>query len=119
PTPPSADEIEAMIGLLGIEALLARKPATLSGGERQRVALGRAMLAKPRILLLDEPLAALDIARKNEILPFLERVRDASDIPILYVSHALDEIIRLADRVVIVERGCVTADGTIFEVMAR
>jgi molybdate transport system ATP-binding protein len=103
---PSLDEV---VALLGIEQLLARKPRTLSGGERQRVAIGRALLANPVALLLDEPLASLDEARKEEILPYLERLVAEAKIPILYVSHAREEIERLADLVVQIDNGRVTS----------
>jgi molybdate transport system ATP-binding protein len=98
----SLDEISA---LLGITPLLDRSPATLSGGEKQRVAIGRAILASPRLLLMDEPLASLDEARRVETLPYLERLRDELNIPIVYVSHSFDEVDRLADEVVRLERG--------------
>ncbi len=91
--------------LLKITPLLARRPATLSGGEKQRVALGRALMARPRLLLMDEPLSALDQAIKAEILPDLERIRDVEGIPILYVSHSVAEIARLATRVITLDRG--------------
>lgn len=97
--------------LLGISDLLARRPGALSGGERQRVALGRAILSNPRLLLMDEPLAALDEARKAEILPYLERLRDEIGLPILYVSHSVAEIARLATTVVLIDAGRVTATG--------
>lgn len=103
---------EHIIALLGIEALLARRPAALSGGEKQRVAIGRALLAQPRILLMDEPLAALDAPRRREILPYLERLRDDLRLPIVYVSHALDEVLRLANRMAIIDGGRVAALGT-------
>ena len=107
-----------VIALLGLAALLARAPATLSGGEKQRVALGRALLSGPRMLLMDEPLASLDAARKDEILPYLEQLRDgALRLPILYVSHALDEITRLADRLVVLRNGQVAAQGPLRDVM--
>ena len=109
---------EPVVEVLGIGHLLDRAPATLSGGERQRVAIGRAMLASPRLLLMDEPLASLDAARRHEILPFIERLRDEFDIAILYVSHAVDEVARLAARVVRIEDGRVTAIGTPAEVLA-
>lgn len=111
--------VDDVVGLLGIGHLLGRRPAGLSGGERQRVAIGRALLARPRLLLMDEPLAALDDARKAEILPFLERLRDRGGVPILYVSHALPEIVRLADRVVVLEAGRVVASGPVDELSAR
>ena len=98
-----------VIRLLGIDHLLARRPATLSGGEKQRVAIGRALLTSPELLLMDEPLAALDTARKAELLPFIARLGDEYTVPILYVSHAWDEIVALADTLLIVGEGRVTA----------
>lgn len=100
-----------VVEMLGIGALLTRRTAALSGGERQRVALGRALLSNPRLLLMDEPLAALDEARKAEILPYLERLRDHAGLPILYVSHAPSEVARLATTVVLIEGGRVVAAG--------
>src|SRR5215469_15044005 len=111
-------EIGRVIRLLGLEPLLKRAPKNLSGGEKSRVALGRALLATPDILLLDEPLANLDVARRAEILPWLERLRDIARIPIFYVSHSLDEVARLADRVVLLEKGRVKAEGSVFELLA-
>lgn len=107
------DEIafDAVISTLDIAALLPRRPPQLSGGEKQRVALGRALLANPALLLMDEPLASLDMARKIEILPLIENVRDAFGIPILYVSHALEEVARLANTVVVLDAGRVVACG--------
>ena len=105
--------------LLGIGALLARRPHTLSGGERQRVAIGRALLAQPHLLLMDEPLASLDAARKAEILPYLTRLKTALRLPVLYVTHALDEATRLADSMVLLEAGRVVGSGTLSEVAAR
>ncbi|MCU0946117.1 MAG: molybdenum ABC transporter ATP-binding protein [Rubritepida sp.] len=102
-----------VVEMLGIGALLARRPHTLSGGERQRVAVGRALLAQPRLLLMDEPLASLDAARKAEVLPFLERLRDEIRLPILYVSHDWAEVARLADTLVLVEQGRARAAGPI------
>lgn len=102
---------EQITDMLGIAHLLHRRPAALSGGERQRVALGRAILSNPRMLLLDEPLAALDEARKTEILPYLERLRDDLGLPILYVSHSAAEIARLATTIVLVDQGRVIASG--------
>ena len=116
---PGGGSIDAVVGLLGLEPLLGRKPRTLSGGERSRVALGRALLMAPRALLLDEPLAALDAARKAEILPYLERLVAETKIPMLYVSHALDEVARLADRMVVLNQGRVVAEGSLFDVTAR
>ena len=112
------DEIARIVRLLGLEQLLARAPRFLSGGEKSRVALGRALLSSPDTLLLDEPLASLDAARRAEILPWLERLRDIARIPIFYVSHSLDEVARLADRVVLLERGRVKAEGSVFELLA-
>ncbi len=107
-----------MVNLLGISKLLERRPETLSGGEKQRVAIGRALLSNPRILLMDEPLAALDEARKAEILPYLERMRDELDIPILYVSHAVPEVARLATTLVAISAGRVVRAGPAAEVLA-
>ncbi len=112
-------EIDHVIALLGLDHLLARAPRTLSGGERQRVALGRALLSSPRLLLLDEPLAALDHARKQEILPYLERIRDEARTPMLYVSHAIDEVTRLADRMIVLNEGTIAAEGSVFDITAR
>lgn len=109
---------ERVCDLLGIGHLLSRRPGALSGGERQRVALGRAILSNPRILLMDEPLAALDSARKAEIVPYLERLRDETRLPILYVSHSAAEIARLATTVVLIEDGSVTASGPAAQVLA-
>ena len=98
---PGSVRFDEVVGLLGIDALLTRRPHTLSGGERQRVAIGRALLAQPNLLLMDEPLVGLDAARKAEILPYLTRLKTALSLPILYVTHALDEAVQLADRVVV------------------
>ena len=111
-------EPDAVVAVLGIGHLLARRPATLSGGERQRVAIGRALLTSPDLLLMDEPLAALDDDRKLEILPFIEHLRDAFSIPILYVSHSVEEVARLAATVVRMDKGRVAAIGTPAEVLA-
>ncbi len=116
---PRADRtiaFDAVVETLGIGALLARRPASLSGGERQRVAIGRALLACPRLLLFDEPFAALDRQRKLEILPLIERLRDEFGVPIIYVSHALEEVVRLASTVVVLEAGRMTAHGSAAEV---
>ncbi|WP_353210998.1 molybdenum ABC transporter ATP-binding protein [Rhodovarius sp.] len=110
---------EEVVALLGLEHVLARRPGRLSGGERQRVALGRALLARPRLLLMDEPLAALDAARRAEVLPFLARLRDAAAIPILYVTHALDEVDALADQMVLLAEGRVLAQGPVEALAAR
>ena len=108
-----------VVELLGLGALLHRKPRTLSGGEKQRVAIGRALLAQPRILLMDEPLASLDIPRKTEILDYVERLRDELNIPIVYVSHSVAEISRLADTVVVLSDGKCLAVGDVDDVMGR
>ena len=108
-----------VVALLGLETLLERTPNSLSGGEKQRVALGRALLRKPRMLLMDEPLASLDGPRKQDILPYLERLRDGPlGLPILYVSHAVDEVARLADSLVLLQDGAVRAQGPLFDVMS-
>jgi molybdate transport system ATP-binding protein len=104
-------DMDGIVELLGIGHLLARRPASLSGGERSRVAIGRALLASPRLLLLDEPLANLDEARRAEILPYLERLRDVAKVPILFVSHAVGEVARLANNVVLLEQGRVVSVG--------
>jgi molybdate transport system ATP-binding protein len=104
-------ETDRVVKLLEIEALLRRRPGRLSGGERQRVAIGRALLMKPRLLLLDEPLASLDRARKLEILPYLARLRDEAKVPMIYVSHQAGEIQRIASQVVRIEDGQVLASG--------
>ncbi len=100
-----------VVSLLGLEALLGRRPHQLSGGERQRVAIGRALLAQPRLLLLDEPLASLDTARREEVLPYLERLRDRFAIPMVFVSHQFDEVLRLATHLVVLDGGRVLAGG--------
>jgi len=102
-----------VVALLGLEGLLQRRPAMLSGGEKQRVALGRALLARPRLLLMDEPLAALDAARRDEVLPFLARLAGATAVPILYVTHSLEEVDRLADTMVLMQDGRVVANGPV------
>ena len=108
-----------VIELLGLESLLQRRPANLSGGEKQRVAIGRALLAQPRILLMDEPLASLDVPRRTEVLDYIERLRREVDIPIVYVSHSVPEITRLADTVVVLSEGRCLACGPVEEVMGR
>jgi len=108
-----AQAFDHVVALLDIGHLLARRPGKLSGGERQRVAVGRALLMRPRLLLLDEPLASLDAARKGEILPYLERLRDEARVPMIYVSHDAGEVKRIASRVVMLDQGCVTAAGGI------
>lgn len=103
--------LDDVVAALDLGPLMARSPAALSGGERQRVAIGRALLTAPKILLMDEPLAALDEARKSEILPYLERLRDSGRVPVLYVSHSMAEVARLATDVVLIEAGRITASG--------
>lgn len=112
-------EFDQVVELLGIEHLLARRPAKLSGGEKQRVAIGRALLANPSLLLMDEPLASLDEARKAEVLPFIARLSRELSIPIIYVSHSLDEILNLADMMVLLDSGRTIAAGSIEDVMNR
>jgi len=109
--------LEHIAQLLGIEHLLTRKTAHLSGGEKQRVAIGRALLSNPKLLLMDEPLSALDHKTKNEVLPYLERLPKELSIPIIYVTHALSEVERLADHLVIIEKGRVIAEGDVHELM--
>ncbi|MEQ8391922.1 MAG: molybdenum ABC transporter ATP-binding protein [Thalassospira sp.] len=113
------DEQDAIIDMLGLAPLLDRRPNKLSGGEKQRVALGRALLANPDILLLDEPLSALDHARKEEILPHFEWLRDHRKLPILYVTHSIDEVARLADNMVVIDNGKTLASGSVFEMLGR
>ncbi|MGQ0455796.1 MAG: molybdenum ABC transporter ATP-binding protein [Hyphomicrobium sp.] len=111
PRAETAVAFDHVVEALGIDALLERRPARLSGGEKQRVALARALLASPRLLLMDEPLAGLENARRQEILPLIERMRDDFKIPIIYVTHARDEVLRLAAKVVVIDAGRVTAQG--------
>nr|WP_239024399.1 molybdenum ABC transporter ATP-binding protein [Ramlibacter humi] len=110
---------EQVVELLGIAHLLDRDPAGLSGGERQRVAIARALATHPKLLLLDEPLAAIDPARRREVLPWLENLRDALGLPMLYVTHSADEMARLADTLVLMEAGRAVASGPLTEVLAR
>jgi molybdate transport system ATP-binding protein len=114
-----AAALEAAVDLLGIAPLLRRRVQQLSGGERQRVAIARALVTEPRVLLLDEPMASLDAARKQEILPWLERLRDELAIPMLYVSHSADEVARLASTLVVLEAGRVQAAGPVEQVFAE
>jgi molybdate transport system ATP-binding protein len=111
--------LDQAVALLGIDHLLQRKPDSLSGGERQRVGIARALAVSPEILLMDEPLAALDLKRKQEILPYLERLHDQLDIPVIYVSHAPDEVARLADHLVVLDAGRVITAGPLAETLAR
>ena len=112
-------DFDQVVALLDLAKLLARSPHSLSGGEKQRVAIGRALLASPRVLLMDEPLASLDAGRRGEILYYIERLRDEVRIPIVYVSHAIEEVVRLADTVVLVSEGAVAAAGPLREIMGR
>lgn len=112
-------EFDQAVEWLGLAHLLERMPQKLSGGERQRVAIARALLTSPKLLLMDEPLSALDQTSKREILPYLERLRDILSIPILYVSHSVAEVARLADHVVMLDRGKVTASGSLQQTLAR
>ena len=114
----TAAQLDEIISLLGLGTLLRRRPAQLSGGERQRVAIARALATRPALLLLDEPLAALDQARRQEILPWLERLRDELHVPMLYVTHSADEMARLADHLVVLARGQVLASGPTAEVLS-
>ena len=116
--PPSA-HLDDVVELLGIRPLLDRRPGRLSGGEKQRVAIGRALLARPQLLLMDEPLASLDTRRKDEIFPYLERLRDQANVPIVYVSHSVAEVTRLATTIVLISDGQVRAVGPVQEIMGR
>ena len=111
--------MDQAVTLLDVGPLLPRRPGRLSGGERQRVAMARALLTSPGLLLLDEPLAALDLKRRHEILPYLERLRAELSIPMLYVSHSPDEVARLADHLVVLDEGSVVASGSLAETLAR
>jgi molybdate transport system ATP-binding protein len=113
----AAGDFGSVVELLGIGHLLERRPDSLSGGEKQRVAVGRALLARPRLLLMDEPLASLDEQRRAEILPYIERLRDGAGVPILYVSHSVAEVARLATTVVILAEGRVTAVGPVLDIL--
>ena len=111
--------VEQVLDLLNIRHLLERRPGALSGGEKQRVAIGRALLTSPHLLLMDEPLASLDESLKEEILPFIERLRDEAQVPIVYVSHSLSEVARLATTVVLIKDGHVVGVGPPTEVLGR
>ena len=108
-----------MIDLLGIATLLNRKPPSLSGGERQRVGIARALAVNPQLLLMDEPLAALDLPRKQEILPYLERLHRELKLPVLYVTHSPDEVVRLAHHIVVVDAGRVVSSGSVVDTLSR
>lgn len=111
-------EVDHVIDMLGLGELLDRRPAALSGGEKQRVAIGRALLSSPRLLLMDEPLAALDDTRKAEILPYIERIRDEAQVPVLYVSHAIAEVARLATSVAVLHSGSLVRCGPVADVLS-
>lgn len=113
----SAISRDDIIALLGLEALVTRRPHHLSGGEAQRVAIGRALLSNPRLLLMDEPLSSLDPRRRHDILPFIDALHRRLDLPIIYVSHNIDEITRLADRVIVLHAGKVAAAGNVADVL--
>jgi molybdate transport system ATP-binding protein len=113
------ETLEEAVELLGIRSLLDRRPTQLSGGERQRVAIARALATRPKLLLLDEPLASIDQPRRREIMPWLERLRDQLAIPMLYVTHSVDELSRLADHVVVLEKGRAASMGSVSEALAR
>jgi molybdate transport system ATP-binding protein len=116
-SPDPQASLQQAIALLGIEHLLQRRTQALSGGERQRVAIARAWASQPRLLLLDEPLSAVDAARRQDILPWLERLRDEAQMPMLYVTHSVDELARLADEVVVLNQGQVQAQGPVSQMM--
>ena len=116
---PQHTPLDAAVALLGLEALLSRKPEQLSGGERQRVAIARALCTQPQLLLLDEPLASLDPARRQDILPWLERLRRELHIPMLYVTHSAEEMVRLADTLVVLQAGRVLQAGPVAAVLAQ
>ena len=119
---PKTEQIESLqrvVELLGLNALLKRYPVQLSGGEKQRVAIGRALLNNPRLLLMDEPMASLDRAHKKEIIPYLECLHRSISIPIIYVTHDPEELVRIADHLILIEAGRLTAQGALAEMMAR
>lgn len=120
-TPPSAQKIpfDEVVELLNLSPLLQRLPSQLSGGQRQRIAIGRALLSNPRLLLMDEPLASLDLQSKADILPYLDRLHEQLQIPILYVSHSPDEVVRIADRMLLLDEGRILASGPVNELMTR
>lgn len=114
-----AETFDRVVTLLGLSSVLQRHPGKLSGGEKQRVTIGRALLSNPRILLMDEPLASLDAARKSEILPYIECLRDDFNLPVVYVSHALEEVVRLADTLALISDGKIAAQGRVEDLMGR
>jgi len=117
--PPGPIRFDEVVEVLGVGHLLDRRPRALSGGERQRVGLGRALLSQPSLLLMDEPLASLDAARRAEILPFFHRIRSGFGVPILYVTHSLAEAVQLGDRMAVMREGRVVAQGPLAEIMSR
>ncbi|MGH8720725.1 MAG: molybdenum ABC transporter ATP-binding protein, partial [Burkholderiales bacterium] len=119
PAPSRKATFEQTVAMLDLAPLLDRRPSGLSGGERQRVAIGRAVLSSPRLLLMDEPIASLDASRKGEVLYYIERLRDQSGIPIFYVSHAIDEVVRLADTMAVMSGGKVLAFGGVAALASR
>ena len=112
-------DVADIVGLLGLEGLLERRPDSLSGGEAQRVAIARALLRSPRFVLMDEPLASLDRARRDEILPFLDRLHSSLDLPIIYVSHSIDEVTRLCDHLLVMDGGQIVANGGLQQVLLQ
>jgi len=112
-------DFASVVGALDLANLLPRRPTSLSGGERQRVAIGRTLLTRPRLLLMDEPLAALDMQRKAEILPYIERLPEAFGVPVIYVTHAIDEVARLAQKMIVLTAGRKVADGPVTEILER
>ena len=114
----TAGNLDEVVRMLGIESLLSRRPNSLSGGEKQRVALARAFVSQPKLMLMDEPLAALDAPRKDEILPYLERLRDRADMPIIYVSHSVAEVARLADDMIVLQAGKIVMSGPTEDVLS-
>ncbi len=119
PSPINNGNYRQIIDLMGLGNLLEQYPDQLSGGERQRVAIARALVIEPELLLMDEPLASLDVKRKHEILPYLESVHDSLDVPIIYVTHSVDEVARLADHLVVLEEGAVVASGALSDVLSN
>lgn len=115
----STTELDQVIDLLGIRSLLDRRPHALSGGERQRVGIARALAVRPKLLLMDEPLAALDHRRKQEILPYLDRLQQSLEIPVIYVTHAAEEVARLASHIVVLEQGKVVTSGPLVDTLSR
>ncbi|GAB3106808.1 molybdenum ABC transporter ATP-binding protein [Aestuariicella hydrocarbonica] len=116
---PTDADYNHILALMGIQSLMKQFPAQLSGGERQRVAIARSLLIRPRLLLMDEPLSSLDITRKEDILPYLESLKSELNVPIIYVTHSMDEVARLADHLVVMEKGRVAAQGPLREVLSR